>query len=280
MCKIMRRKNAFVLVWVLSILTLCLSLSGLLAEDAKMKAEDVVAKHLTSIGTPEARAAVQNRVVSGTVQMECRVGGSCPLSGKTSVISEGREIRFGMNFSPINSSAVQIAFNGDKAAVSQTGPGERSTLAQFVYENIVMVKEGLLGGTLSTAWPLLDLTARQAKLEYTGLKTIEGKELHELKYKAKKGGGDVEINLYFDPENFRHVRTRYSLLKIREQRTTYTLVEQFDNFGTIDGLTLPQTYKLEYSADSGRLVIDWDVAISQIVQNQQIDPKYFAIQSY
>jgi hypothetical protein len=183
-----------------------------------------------------------------------------------------------MNFSPINTSAVQIAFDGKDVSIGQVRPGERSNLSQFIYENNVMVKEGLLGGTLSTAWPLLDLAARQAKLKYKGLKTIEGKQLHEIQYSAKKGGGDIEVYLYFDPENFRHVRTRYHLVQIADQKAVYTLVEQFDNFGTFEGLTLPQTYKLEYSADSGRIVIDWDSSISQILQNQEIDPKYFAVQ--
>jgi hypothetical protein len=273
-----QRRHAFIQFGVLSILTLCFSLPGLLAEDQKLKTEDIVARHLASIGTAEARETAKNRIVGGTVQLIYRVGSSGELSGKINIISEDRKTRFGMNFSPINTSSVQIAYDGDNVSIGQVRPGERSSLSQFIYENNVILKEGLIGGTLSTAWPLLDLTARQAKLDYSGLKTIEGKELHEVKYRAKKGGGDMEIYLYFDPENFRHVRTRYHLLKIANEKTTYSLVEQFDNFGVMDGLTLPQTYKLEYSGDSGRVVIDWDAVLSQFIQNQQVDPKYFIVQ--
>jgi hypothetical protein len=278
MRKTTQRRHAFVLFWAINVLSLCLSLPGLLAEDAKTKAEDVIAKHLASIGTPEARANVTSRLVGGTVILATRVGGTGELSGKFNLISEGRKTRLGMNFSPINTSAVQIAFDGNKVGIGQVQPGQRSTLAQFIYENDVIVKEGLMGGALSTGWPLLDPTGRQAKLDYNGLKTIEGKQLHEVKYKAKKGGGDLEVYLYFEPENFRHVRTRYSLLKIGTEKASYYLLEQFDNFASIDGLTLPQTYKLEYSGDSGRIVIDWDATVAQILQNQEVDPKYFVVQ--
>ena len=278
MSQIMRRKHAFVRFWAFGILTLCLSIPGLLAEEEKLKAEDIVARHLASIGTAEARAAVKNRLVGGTVQLINRVGGSGELAGKINIISEGRKIRFGMNFSPINTSSVQVAFDEKNVSVGQVQPGMRSKLSQFIYENNVMVKEGLMGGTLSTAWPLLDLAARQAKLEYSGLEKVQGKKFHEVKYRAKKGGGDMEIYLYFDAENFRHVRTRYHLLKIGNEKTSFSLIEQFDNFGVFDELTLPQTYKLEYSMDSGRFVITWDVAISQLFQNEEVDSKYFEVQ--
>jgi hypothetical protein len=290
MCKIMGRKHAFVLFCLLSILALCLSLPGLLAKDAKLKAEDVVAKHLASIGTPEAREAVQNRVVSGTVRMIHQQGGTGQFLGLINIISEDQKVRLGMNFETLTYYSDQFAFDGDKVAVDQFRPGERSTLSKFFYDHDVIIKEGLLGGILSTAWPLLDLTARQAKLDYTGLKTIEGKKLHEVKYSAKKGGGDLQIYLYFDPENFRHVRTRYRLEKPDaalsgtmsgqgREMTIYTLLEQFDNFGAIDGLTLPQMYMLQLNiqGQSDTILHDWDAKISQIMQNQQIDPKYFTI---
>jgi hypothetical protein len=287
----MQRKHTFDPFWVLSMLTLCLSLPGLLAKDAKLKVEDVVAGHLASIGTPEVRAAVQNRIVSGTVQMISRLSGGGQLSGKINIISEGRKLLHVMNFSALTYSGDQCASDGDKVTVGQIRPGERSTFSQFVFENDVMVREGLLGGTLSTAWPLLDLTTRQAKLDYAGLKTIEGKQLHEVKYRAKKSAGDIQIYLYFDPENFRHVRSRYRLVKpaamaptlaqsAGQEETIYTLVEQFDNFGAIDGLTLPQIYRLKLTIEgqSKTIMIDWDIAFSQIMQNQQIDPKHFTIQ--
>jgi len=76
---------------------------------------------------------------------------------------------------------------------------------------------------------------------------MDDKQLHEVQYKAKKGGRDLQVYLYFDPENFRHVRTRYRLVRADQatgrigetsgsEGTRYTLDEKFDNFGTFDGL--------------------------------------------
>ncbi len=276
---------------LLCILSLPVVSFSLLAKDAKLKAEDLVAKHLAAIGTAEARGAVQNRTGVGSAQMISRLGSTGQLSGKSNILSEGRKVRLGMSFGALDYPGDQIAFDGEKVSVGQRRPGERSELSKFIYAYDIIVREGLLGGTLTTAWPLLDLTARQAKLDYTGIKKIEGRQLHEVKYRAKKGGGDLQIALYFDPESFRHVRTQYRLVQpalmagdimqsAHQRDTIYTLVENFDDFKETDGLTLPQSYKLKFTIEGQdhTMMTDWNVAVSQVIQNQQIDPKYFSVQ--
>jgi hypothetical protein len=278
-----------------SIGSMCFSSPGLAGEDVKLKGEEIVTNCLSSIGTPEAREAAKTRILAGTVQMVYRLGGSGQLSGKVNMLSEARKFRFGMNLGALDYPGDQFAFDGDKATVGQIRSRVRSAFSDFLYNNDAVIKEGLLGGTLSTAWPLLDLKGRQGKVEYNGLKTIDGKQLHEVQYRAKKGG-DIQVIFYFDPENFRHVRSRISLVKplrasgapigtsTGSEETRYILVEKFDNFGVIDGLTLPQKYTLEFEMNSGEnssqggsMIIDWDIAIAQIVHNQQIDPKYFTV---
>jgi len=67
-----------------------------------------------------------------------------------------------------------------------------------------ILREGLFGGTISTAWPLLDLKpAGEAK--YEGVKKIDGRELHDLTYVPNKSssGSDLTIHLYFEPDTFR-----------------------------------------------------------------------------
>jgi len=287
----MPRIFQFKLICLLSLPILCLSAAGLPAKDAKMKAEDVVTKHLASIGAPEARAAARNRVVSGSAQVIFRQGGQGQLPGKSNILSEGREVRYAMSFPALDYPGEQLAFDGEKVTVGQVRPGQRSPLSSFVYTYDVILKEGFLGGTLLTAWPLLDLTARQPKLDYTGLKKVGGKQLHEVKYKAKKGAGDLQVSLYFDAENFRHVRTQYRLLRpanmagrpedsSAQRDTIYTLVEQFDNFKEVDGLTLPHACRLDFTIEgqSSTLMTEWDIAVAQIAHNQQIDPKHFSVQ--
>jgi len=49
--------------------------SFLIAAAADTKSEDIVAKHLDSIGTPEARAAVLSRALQGTLHFKELIGG-------------------------------------------------------------------------------------------------------------------------------------------------------------------------------------------------------------
>ena len=47
-------------------------------------------------------------------------------------------------------------------------------------------------------------------MTFEGLKKIDGQELYDLRYRPHKGT-DLDINLYFDPETYRHVETVYTL---------------------------------------------------------------------
>ena|ERR1017187_8658426 len=85
----------------------------------------------------------------------------------------------------------------------------RSAFGNFVFVQDAVIREGLLGGVLSTAWPLLNLDERKAKVSFDGLKKIDGQELYELRYRPHKNT-DLEIHLYFDPQTYRHVETTYS----------------------------------------------------------------------
>ena len=66
--------------------------------DEKMKPEEVVAKHLESIGTPGARAAVRSRVVAGTSLATFRVRGVNQAQGRVVLASEGARNMVAMKF--------------------------------------------------------------------------------------------------------------------------------------------------------------------------------------
>src|SRR5215467_2445411 len=99
--------------------------------------------------------------------------------------------------------------DGNKTQVTATTANmHRSTLGEFLLVQDVILKEGLLGGVLSTAWPLENLNDRKAKLSFEGRKKIDGKDALELRYRPKKSS-DLDIRLYFDPETFHHLMTIY-----------------------------------------------------------------------
>lgn len=245
----------------------------------KMKPEELVAKHLASIGTPEALAAVRNRTVKGTSTVVFRPGPDNRSSGTAEIISDGKSVRLGWLFQALNYPGEIFTFDGNKVGSIFVKPGVRSALTQFINANDVLVREGLLGGTLSTAWALLDVPGRKARIEYNGIKKKGGKDVHEIRYIARKGGGNVRVFMYFDAQTFRHVRTEYALFQLGQEERRYYITEEFENFVTADGLTLPTVYKMNYTIEeTSSAMIDWTITATEIQHNQQIDSKAFILQ--
>ncbi|MGA9812872.1 MAG: hypothetical protein WBQ64_08860, partial [Terriglobales bacterium] len=58
---------------------------------AEIKVEDVVARHLDSIGTADVRAGARSRIVQGTSRFKIRVGAGGELQGTSALVSEGRK---------------------------------------------------------------------------------------------------------------------------------------------------------------------------------------------
>jgi hypothetical protein len=76
----------------LVLVVICLwlvALSPAIAADTKT--EDIVAQHLASIGTAEARAAVKSLAVQGTLRFKIMVGGAGDTSGTWQRLSEDRK---------------------------------------------------------------------------------------------------------------------------------------------------------------------------------------------
>jgi hypothetical protein len=262
----------------------------LAAKEEKMKGADFVVKALEALGTAEARAAAKSRVATGALQVTFRLGGQGQLRGKGVFASEGNKTRFDWGFPQVDYPGEQIAFNGSKVNVGQIRPGQWSQLGGFVYQYDFLLKEGLLGGELTTGWALLGVAERQPKLDYSGLKKVEGTQLHELRYRAKKGGGEVQVTLYFEPETFRHVRSNYRLSiparmgtnaidSTRQRDANHSIIERFGDFKQVDGLMLPQSYSLELTMEGGEqtFLATWSLAISEITHNQSIDPATFGV---
>jgi hypothetical protein len=185
--------------------------------------------------------------------------------------------------------------------VADMKPGVYSSLGQFVLSNNEIITDGLWGGTLSTAWPLAHLNERHARLKYQGLKKVDGRELYRVDYVLSKHT-TMEIQLYFEPETFRHVMTIYSLTisppiartdiaTARQQETHYLLQERFSDFKVFDGLTLPTHWTIQFTSDvpevsisggtrfgaSNTVITEFDATIGEIAHNVQLDPKNFEV---
>jgi hypothetical protein len=260
------------------------------AQEKKLTADEVVARHLEALGAKEARAAVTGRLVNGPVKHVIRLGGGGLLDGGAAMISSGPKVRYTMKFSNIEYPIEQMAFDGEKAESGFLPAGGRTPLSLFLNQQSLPLKEGLFGGVLSTAWPLGRMEQQQPKLEYRGLKKIDGREMYSLGYRARKGSSDLKVTLYFDSATFRHLRSEYKFEigarigegandSTRIQESYYVLIEEFDDFRAIDGLNLPHKYRLQLSVNTsaGSLLRDWTLSVDQISHKVAIEEGVFKI---
>jgi hypothetical protein len=283
---------------------------ALLGHAADLKPDELVAHHLDSLGTAVARAANRSRVVQGTARFKILVGGGGELEGKGAVVSSERKLNIMMKF-PNDYKGEQFISDGDKSSIAATTAEHRLTIfGEFVMSQPVLLQEGLLGGTLSTAWALSNLDHNHPHLSGGGQKKADGRQLLDLHYQPKKSS-EMEIHMYFEPETYRHVLTVYSISlasglgsavpsitdqvglttpggqsgsdptrSSKQQQIRYTLEERFSDFNTTDGITLPSHYNIHFTQeaqDGKTTVFEWDITANEISENMSLDPRNFQV---
>jgi hypothetical protein len=269
----------------------------------KPKAEELVSKHLDALGTPEARTALKSLNVEGNALAKFTRGGTGQTGGPFAMVSSGHKLVMKMTFAVstylenLNSQQGEsFAFDGEKKSIGYVNAGQRSQLEDFMNHNGEVLAEGLIGGALSTAWPLYDLQKRDARLDVDGLKKVDGKELFRVTYHPRHGTGDLKIYLFFDPENFRHVKTIYmeqsqAQLGSSIDRGSFgglgggganlTLEEDFGGFAKVNKLMLPTQWTLKYEQEgvgSGNSLIQFDMNIAKIEANPNVSGVTFRVQ--
>ena len=268
----------------------CISVNASSVE--KLKAEDVVRKHLESIGTPEQRAAAAHRVILGTVLFSFRARGTGQTQGNAVLASDGIMSLIGMQFPNLEYPHERLGYDGHAFTTGFIRPGVRSVLGDFMKNRDSVFKEGLIGGTLSTAWPLLDLANRNPKLGYEGTDKIDGREVYVLSYSPRKGT-DFQIRLFFDAATFQHVRSTYAQVmsamqgrtdkdSARQSAARYQLVEEFGDYKKEEGLTLPHTYKLQLLIDdyTGTSKSEWALTLTQFALDHPVPADSFNVEAY
>jgi hypothetical protein len=257
----------------------------------KMKAEDVLAKHLAAIGPADALAAIKSIVAIGNVKALTRTNAVKELSGVSQIASEGDKVLLAMLFNSTTYPFEKAGYNGQNLTAAILPDGKRSILGTFLIDHDAPFKQGLIGGVLSTAWPLLNTGADMPKLSYSGTDKVNNRKVHKLKYDARKSSG-LLISLFFDAETFQHVRTEYQYSKsarmgavaeqsISQLESRYKVVEEFSDFKTEGKLTLPHTYKIRYTIEeqNNTQMLEWTMNFSQFAFDEQIDAAAFSITS-
>lgn len=255
----------------------------------KVNVDELIAKHLEAIGSSEARAAVSSRVLVGLTRVSFRVNGVSQAEGKVVMASEGEKNLISMVFGLNDYPHEKVGYDGKKVTAAQLRPSQYSILGNFLLANKNILKEGLLGGTISSAWPLLDLKLRKPHLKYAGTSKVENRNLYKLEY-LPRNGSDLKINIFIDSETYQHTRTEYEMVisavmgntpesSSRQTATRYRMVEEFSDFKKEGGLTLPHHYKLQLSIQGRQSSFEgtWDCDLSQFIFSKLIDIKEFDV---
>jgi hypothetical protein len=279
-------------------LAMILAASGPTARADDTKAAEVVARHLDSIGTAAARAAAKTLIIQGTGQFRILVGGGGELQGTSALVSEGRKMILMVKLPNNDYHGEQFVTDGKKVSVVATTSNHGwSDFGQFVRTQDEIVREGLLGGELTTAWALENVAENKAKLNYDGEKKIDGREAYQLTYHSKKRD-ELTIHLFFDAQTYRHIMTTYSITlssnlggfslsqgaiitqSSQQKQPRYTIEEHFSDFKTTEGLNLPRKYSIQFTEElqNGMTkVYEWDLTGDEISINRPLDPRNFEI---
>lgn len=271
-----------VVLLLISIVVIANSVSG-----QKLSAEEIIAKNVASIGSPEKLASVKSLLAVGEVKVDFVTQKNLPASGRILVGSEGKKSFFGIQTNATDYPQEKVIFDGSKTDVAMVRGGSRSILGNFIQSNTSLVSQGFLSGTLSTSWHLLSAADRGAKISTAGTKKINGKEAYVLEI-SPKGGSDLDITMYFDQKTFQHIRTEYRRTSsssigrtidesARQSENKIKVTEDFSDFQDYEGLMLPRKYRLQYSTSGTTTTeIVWNGNFTEFAINK-LDPSTFKI---
>lgn len=257
----------------------------------KLTAAEFLVKHAESVGTPEALAAATSRVMMGTGTLVSKVKSAGTIGGQAQFASQGNMILLAMGFNASDYPYEKAAFDGKDVTVGLPN-GRRTALAEYLKVQPSILKDGLFGGVMSSAWPLFSTGDKKPKIDYSGLSKFEGKQAHKVKYTPRTG--DLRVSLYFEPDTFRHIATVYeytiqpkmgalSTDSVAGQVTRLTLTEKFSDFRTADKLTLPFGYSITYASEGQEtsavtsVGLEWKLKFENAYFNEKIEAAVFKV---
>ncbi len=256
----------------------------------KLIADELVQRHIESLGSGEALAGRQTFIMKGTCRHEILVGGRANIDGTAQLVSKGNGVNFLIDFARADYNGEQLVTDGKKVTAAFSVPGIRFPLSEFLFTQKAILREGLFGGVLTMAWPLLHVEEKKPILKLKGTKKIGGRELHRLDYRIRKRGGDARIRMFFSPEDFSHVLTTYDVQISAQMGATpeqsagqrvsrFKLEERFSDFRDFGGLKLPATWVVQVATQgTGPTSLwQWTMKFDQSSDSQEVADSFFVV---
>ncbi len=257
----------------------------------KLTVDELVSKHRASIGASDKLDAVKEQMAMGVSEFESKLP-SKKANGKAVIASRGDDYMFLFSLSSQEYPFEKIGYFANRVSLPFVTAGARSPLGAFISEHEKMLTTGVFTGTISGAWPLLDDDLNNAKTKLAGKRKVDGREAYVLEYWPKgMDSAEFTILMFFDAESFRHVQTEYrhtinpsqdTFGKLgRQAGVRQSLIENFSDFKTADGLTLPYAYNAHYTTESnsGTYEFFWRFAVQQYLLNPNLAADFFTFET-
>ena len=264
--------------------------SSVLAQKAKISPEEIVQKHLASIGNPDARAAAKSRVLVGKAVLASKAGYSGQIGGPVQYAADANKLLLAIVFNSNDYKYEKLAFDGKEISYGRPFSNELTTLGDFVRAQPSIVKSSLFGGVYSAAWALENWNAKKIKAEYVGEETVDGKNFHKLRVRPP-GSSELKVTLFFDAVTFQHVLTQYqytiqpflatsdSTQNSRAKAQYFSLAEQFSDFKKVGDLVLPLGYSINITNQYEDRTEDltWRMKFEQVFFNEPLESSVFKV---
>jgi hypothetical protein len=280
------------LIYTAFIVLIFLPNLSLAADDPSV--EEILQRHAHAVGTESARKQNQNRIAIGKSEFEVSLP-AWRSTGKAVFASDRQNTMLISSFDLPEYPFEKIGFFRGKTEIPFTTPGTRSPIGSYLISNDNILAERLFGGEISVSWRMLDSTSILERMKFAGRKKVNGREAFVIKYNARGNtSSDSTIDIYFDAKDFRHLRTEYRQTipdqsmhrvgtfgnQIGESRNT--MVEDFDDFRNVEGLTLPFQYTVKLTVESrvGTKEFRWTFNFDEYRLGQNFGEDFFSFDKH
>lgn len=187
---------------------LTVTVVSMLGQD-KLSAEEILARHLKSFGTTAAIEKSRDRMAVGSAEFAF-VQTLVKASGKAKLSSNGKDLSLFSTFDSPDYPSERIGVFEGKITIPHNEQSFWSPLGAFLACYDKMLTARLFGGSIFSTWPIYNNNLNGARIESDGKKKIGDRDAWVVKITPKGGMYPSSyIKLYFDAQEFRHIRTVY-----------------------------------------------------------------------
>jgi len=270
-------------------------------QSVKLTPQEIIAKHLASIGSAGNRSVAKQRMVIAGSEFIIRKS-TAKATGRAVLASDGSDMALFSTFNMSDYRMERIGIFSGKIEIPFVVPGRRSPLGSWLTAYDRTINDKVFGGSIFSSWLFAQPEDTWGKVETEGKKKVGDREAWVLNYTPKKGlKAGSYIKLYFDAENFHHLRTVYHQAETESgfydtgsaganrgtaERTWdasmasngSTLTEDFGDYRDDDGLTLPWKYLVNLKIDSsgGTVEYDWQFSVEEYRLIKQFPANFFS----